>query len=180
MNSFLHGLILRTSTNVYHIFIVSGITIIGEKIMAYAQMVPSQLLIETIAEELRANEKIFQPPTWADYVKLGVSRENAPEQKKDWWYIRVASVLRKIYLNGPIGVIHLRKAYGGTKNRGGKPDKSRTGSGAIIRLAIHQLEKAGYVLSANNSGRVVSPTGRSFVDKMSMKIKEKQADLAKY
>ena len=66
--------------------------------MASAQMVPSQLLIEMIAEELRSNEKVFQPPTWADYVKLGVSRENAPEQKKEWWYTRVTSILRKIYL----------------------------------------------------------------------------------
>ena len=148
--------------------------------MVSAQMVPSQLLIEKIAEELRSNEKIFQPPTWADFVKLGVSRENAPEQKKDWWYTRVASILRKIYLNGPIGVIRLKKSYGGTKNRGSKPEKSRTGSGAIIRLAIHQLEKAGYVVSANNSGRVVSPAGRSFVDKMAMKVKENLPELVNY
>lgn len=180
MSSFLHAIKQKTSIIINHISNIILVTIIGEQIMASAQMVPSNLLIEEIAEELKANDKIFQPPTWADYVKLGVSRENAPEQKKDWWHIRVASVLRKIYLNGPIGVIHLKKAYGGTKNRGSKPERSRSGSGAVIRLAIHQLEKAGYVMSANNSGRVVSPAGRSFVDKQAMKIKEKLPELAKY
>lgn len=148
--------------------------------MVSAQMVPSEKLIEGIAEEFKSNDKIFQPPTWADYVKLGVSRENAPENRKNWWYTRVASILRKIYLNGPIGVIHLKKSYGGRKNRGNKPERSKSGSGAIIRLAIHQLEKAGYVAIANNSGRVVTPTGRSFVDKIVVKIKTEIPELAKY
>ena len=148
--------------------------------MVSAQMVPSEFLIEVIAEELRSNEKIFQPPTWADYVKTGVSRENSPENRKDWWYTRVASILRKIYIKGPIGVIHLKKSYGARKNRGSKPERSESGSGAIIRLAIHQLEKAGYVTIANTSGRIVTPAGRSFVDKLAMKAKEEVPELANY
>ncbi|MCK5342302.1 MAG: 30S ribosomal protein S19e [Candidatus Heimdallarchaeota archaeon] len=148
--------------------------------MVSAQMVPSKFLIEVIAEELRSNENIFQPPTWAEYVKTGVSRGNAPENRKDWWYTRVASVLRKIYIKGPIGVIHLKKLYGGRKNRGSRPERSESGSGAIIRLAIHQLEKAGYVTIANTSGRIVTPAGRSFVDKLAMKAKEEIPELANY
>ncbi|MHA2053519.1 MAG: 30S ribosomal protein S19e [Candidatus Hodarchaeales archaeon] len=148
--------------------------------MVSAQMVPSEKLIAGIAEELKSDVKVFQPPTWAEYLKLGVSRENAPENRKTWWHTRVASILRKIYLNGPIGVMHLKKSYGGRKNRGSKPERSLSGSGAIIRFAIHQLEKAGYVATANNSGRVVTPSGRSFVDKIAMKIKNEIPELAKY
>ena len=148
--------------------------------MVSAQMVPSKFLIEAIAEELRSNEKVFQPPKWADFVKTGVSRENSPENKKDWWYVRVASILRRIYIKGPIGVIHLKKSYGARKNRGSKPERSESGSGAIIRLAIHQLEKAGYVTIANTSGRIVTPAGRSFVDKLAMKAKEEIPELANY
>ena len=148
--------------------------------MVSAQTVPCKNLIDVISVELQSNESVFQPPAWADYVKLGVSRENAPEIKKDWWYTRVASILRKIYLNGPIGVVHLKKSYGGRKNRGNKPEKSVSGSGAIVRLAIHQLEKAGYVTKKNNSGRIVTPEGRSFVDKMAMKAKEDLPELEKY
>ena len=147
--------------------------------MVTAQMVPSNLLIEAISEELKANE-VFQPPTWADFVKLGVAKENAPEQRKDWWYIRVASVLRKIYIKGPVGVIHLRKMYGDRKNRGSKPERTFGGSGAIIRHAIHQLEKAGYITLRTGEGRIVTPEGRSFVDNVAFKVKQDLPELAIY
>ncbi len=154
----------------------------GENNMVTAQMVPSKLLIEAISDELRSNDKVFQPPKWADFVKLGVSRENAPEQRKDWWFVRVASILRKIYLHGPIGVIHLRKLYGGRRDRGSKPEKTFKGSGAIIRLAIHQLEKGGYVtlVAGARGGRVVTPEGRSFVDSMAYKVKQQVPELTSY
>lgn len=147
--------------------------------MVTAQMVPSRLLIEVISEELKSNDKIFQPPNWANFVKLGVTRENAPEQRKDWWFIRVASILRKIYLHGPMGVKHIRKMYGGRQNRGSKPEKTASGSGAIIRHAIHQLEKGGYVTLVTN-GRIVTPAGRSFVDSMALKVKQQLPELAIY
>lgn len=148
--------------------------------MVTAQMVPAELLIRDIVEELKSNEKIFTPPTWTNYVKLGVTRQNAPEQGKDWWYVRVASILRKIYLHEPIGVMHLRKAYGGRKNRGSKPKRTAGGSGAIIRNAIHQLEKAGYIKLVKGDGRVVTPTGRSFIDSIAFKIKQELPELSLY
>ena len=148
--------------------------------MVTAQMVPAELLINEIVEELKSKEKIFNPPAWANYVKLGVTRQNAPEPGKDWWYVRVASILRKIYLQGPIGVMHLRKEYGGRKNRGSKPKRTGSGSGAIIRKAIHQLEKAGYVKLVTGDGRAVTPTGRSFIDSLSFKIKQELPELSLY
>ncbi|MFX0084161.1 MAG: 30S ribosomal protein S19e [Candidatus Hodarchaeota archaeon] len=148
--------------------------------MVTAQMVPSKLLIKEIVEELKSNEKIFNPPAWANFVKLSVNRENAPEQGKEWWYVRVASILRKIYLQGPIGVIRLRKAYGGRKNRGSKPERTESGSGAIVRHAIHQLEKAGYVTLVSGDGRVVTPAGRSFVDSIAYKIQQELPELSSY
>jgi small subunit ribosomal protein S19e len=148
--------------------------------MVTADMVPSKLLIEAITEELKTNEKIFQPPKWADYVKLGLNRENAPESQKDWWHTRVASILRKVYLYGPLGVSHMKKMYGGRKNRGNKPEKSSSGSGAIIRHAFQQLEKAGYVTFVTGEGRSVTPEGRSFVDSIAYKVKQQISELVKY
>ena len=148
--------------------------------MVTAQMVPAKILIKEIVEVLKSNEKIFTPPAWANYVKLGVNKQNAPEPGKDWWYVRVASILRKIYLQGPIGVIHLRKAYGGRKNRGSKPERTASGSGAIIRKAIHQLEKAGYISLIAGDGRIVTPVGRSFVDSIAFKIKQELPELSSY
>ncbi|MHA1967537.1 MAG: 30S ribosomal protein S19e [Candidatus Hodarchaeales archaeon] len=143
-------------------------------------MVPAEILINEIVEVLKSNEKIFTPPAWTNYVKLGVTKQNAPEQGKDWWYVRVASILRKIYLQGPIGVVHLRKAYGGRKNRGSKPERTASGSGAIIRNAIHQLEKAGYVTLVAGDGRIMTPAGRSFVDSVAFKIKQELPELSSY
>jgi len=123
------------------------------------------------------------PPEWASYVKTG-SHAERPPQNPDWWFIRCASILRKIYMKGPIGVSRLRREYGGRVDRGVRPEHSRKGGGNIIRKALQQLEEAGLVEKLGNRGRVVSPRGRSLLDKLATEIKrelEKEIpELAKY
>ncbi|HII79102.1 MAG TPA: 40S ribosomal protein S19, partial [Methanosarcina sp.] len=53
----------------------------------------------------------------AKNVKTGVHKE-LPPINDDWWYIRCAAVLRKIYTDGPIGTERLRSVYGGKKDNG--------------------------------------------------------------
>ena len=113
---------------------------------------------------------MVKPPEWAKYVKTGVHKQRAPEQE-DWWYIRLASILRRIYIDGPVGIERLRTYYGGRKRRGVKPPKFRKGSGAIIRNALHQLEKLGFV-KKTKEGRVITPAGRSFLDKVAAEVKK--------
>jgi len=48
-----------------------------------------------------------------------------------------------------------------------KPYKARSGSGSIVRRAVQQLEKAGYVTRIRGKGRVLTPKGRSFLDNTS-------------
>jgi small subunit ribosomal protein S19e len=105
--------------------------------------IPASILIRRLAQDLKDRNEI-QAPDWALYVKTGAHKERAPDEP-DWWYIRCASILRKIYLNGPIGTEKLRIAYGGRKRRGTKPNKFQKGSGAIVRTALQQLERAGFV-----------------------------------
>ncbi|TDA27532.1 MAG: 30S ribosomal protein S19e [Archaeoglobi archaeon] len=141
--------------------------------------VPADLLIKRVAESLK-NE--ISPPEWANFVKTGVNRERAPEQG-DWWYIRVASILRRIYIDGPVGIERLRTFYGGRKRRGVRLAHFAKGSGAIVRNALHQLEKLGYV-TKTKEGRIVTPAGRAFLDKIANEIKkelsEKIPELKKY
>lgn len=143
--------------------------------------VPADILISRVAEKLKEMEE-FKPPEWAYYVKTGVHKERSPDQN-DWWYYRVSSIFRKVYTDGPVGIERLRTAYGGRKNRGVKPEKFRKGSGSIVRKALQQLESAGFVRKTEE-GRVVTPKGRSFLDKISAEIKkELEKDipaLAKY
>ena len=149
--------------------------------MATVYDVPADMLIHRVAEKIKEMPE-FTPPEWAKFVKTGVHKERAPEQP-DWWWIRVASIFRKVYINGPVGIERLRTAYGGRKNRGVKPEKFRKGSGSIIRKALQQLEKAGFV-EKTKEGRVVTPKGRSFLDKIAAEIKRELAqqipELAKY
>lgn len=132
--------------------------------------VPAPLLIERLAKHLKENIDVIEPPEWAPYVKTGVHVERAP-QNPDWWYIRCASLLRKIYIKGPIGVEHLRSEYGGRKNMGAMPEHARKGGGAIIRKALQQLEKAGLVETVKGKGRIVTPEGRKLLDSLSAEIK---------
>lgn len=125
---------------------------------------PSEIIKKT-AEELK---KELPLPTWTAYVKTGHSHERPPEQP-DWYYYRAASVLRKVYKYGPLGVNKLRVAYGSKKNRGHAPSHFYPAGGKIIRTILQQLEKQGYIkkdVKARHHGRSITPKGRSFLDKI--------------
>ena len=129
-------------------------------------------LVSAAAEELKKNDKI-KPPTWAAFAKTGVHRERPPS-KQDWWYQRSASILRKVFLQGPIGVSKLRTLYGGKRNAGMGSEHYARGSGNIVRKILQQLEKAGYIKQTQigaHKGRIVTPQGASFLNKVSKGVK---------
>ena len=132
--------------------------------------VPADALITRLTEYIKGNFKEVTPPEWAPFVKTGSHVERAP-QEPDWWYVRSASMLRNLYLKGPIGVSRLRKTYGGRKRRGVRPAHFQRAGGAIIRRVLQQLGDAGLVDKVEGKGRVISPKGRSLLDAMSAQIK---------
>ena len=85
--------------------------------------VPADSLISEVAKELNENKKIA-PPEWATFVKTGVHKERRPDNP-DWWYVRCASILRKVYMDGPVGINSLKTYYGGKKDRGTAQRNSR-------------------------------------------------------
>lgn len=128
--------------------------------------VPAEDLIEAVAEEL-AEEEAITEPDWARYTKTGTGRELPPEQE-DFWQRRAASLLRKVAIDGPVGVERLRTEYGGSKQGSTRyrvrPPNSTDGSGNVIRTALQQLEDAGFINIAQGEGRKVSPDGMSLLD----------------
>ena len=133
--------------------------------------VEAQELVSKIAEELKKIPEI-KPPAWAPFVKTGMHKERPPVNN-DWWYMRTASVLRTVYRLGPVGVSKLRTKYGGKANRGVKKPHFYKGSGNILRKALQQLEKAGFVKFADkgvHKGRIVTPKGRAFLDRMATQM----------
>jgi len=125
--------------------------------------VPADIFIERLAEQLKKDPKI-EPPSWAQFVKTGSHAERVP-QSKDWWYVRCASLLRKVYIHGPIGLSDLKSAYGGRKQVG-YSRHHRDAGGAIVRKALQKLESAGYVTKADGKGRMLTQDGMKKLDSL--------------
>ena len=134
--------------------------------MASVYDIDPNIFIREVAIELKGKIDI---PEWAKYVKTSSTRERPPIQD-DFWYIRAASILREVYIKNGIGVSRLRTKYGGkTKNTHVKKIK-KISSGKIIRNILQQLEKIGFV-QKSKKGRVLTPEGKSFLDKIAGRIK---------
>lgn len=133
---------------------------------------PPDNLIERVAEYIKKNVPEVTPPAWAKFAKTGAQAERPP-QNPDWWFIRAASVLRKIYIMGPIGISRLRKEYGGKRRRGMRPAHFVKGGGAIIRKVLQQLEGAKLVKILEKKGRVVTDEGRGLMDSLAGEVRQK-------
>lgn len=132
--------------------------------------VPPDRLIRHVAGALD-DEPAVEAPEWAAFAKTGTARERPPEED-GWWTVRAASILRKIYLQGPIGVERLRRQYGGADDDGSSPNHGTKGSGSIVRNALQQLEEAGYVETVEGQGRQITADGRSFLDDAAHELAE--------
>jgi small subunit ribosomal protein S19e len=138
--------------------------------MANVYSVPGTELVKEIAKDLKENKKIAQPP-FVEFVKTSCSKERAPDDL-NWYYTRMASILRRIYIDGPVGVQRLRTYYGGRKNRGVKPHHFKKGSGKIVRSCLQALEKEG-LIKKDKKGRVITPKGQSYLNKKSKEVLNK-------
>ncbi len=136
--------------------------------MVSVKDVPADILIARLSKYIKDNVSEVKPPEWAMFVKTGRSRERPPDDP-DWWYVRAASILRKIYIHGPLSIKDLRRMYGGRKDRGVKPEHFYMAGGSIIRNILHQLEAAGLV-EKTKEGRILTSKGRSLLDKLSAEI----------
>jgi small subunit ribosomal protein S19e len=142
--------------------------------MAIVYDVPAEELIEAVAKDLKEKQKLACPD-WAKFVKTGSNAERCPENP-DWWWVRAASVLRKVYVDGPIGVSRLRTVYGGRKNKGVKPERFRRAGGKILRTILQELDELSFTKKTDKSqnpplkGRIITKEGQSYLDKVATDI----------
>eukprot|EP01123_Difflugia_compressa_P007307 TRINITY_DN199_c0_g1_i1.p1 TRINITY_DN199_c0_g1~~TRINITY_DN199_c0_g1_i1.p1 ORF type:complete len:157 (+),score=32.46 TRINITY_DN199_c0_g1_i1:93-563(+) len=142
--------------------------------------VPAAAFIKAYAQHLKKNDWI-PLPHWVDIVKTSHAKE-LPPMNPDWLYIRAASIARKIYLRGGVGVGALKKVYGCSKRRGPRPCKFTEGSGKIIRYIVQQLVSIGVVekhpcpkgSSANRvktgHGKKISQEGQRDLDRIAGQV----------
>merc|ERR1711992_193891 len=64
--------------------------------------VDQQTYTVALAAFLKKSGKV-KLPEWVDLVKTNVAKELAPFDE-DWYYIRLASMARHIYIRSPVGV----------------------------------------------------------------------------
>lgn len=151
--------------------------------MITPKMVPADIFIPRVAQYLKENVKEVEPPEWSYFSKTASFKERVPDNPEIWWYVRAASLLRKLYILAPLGVGESRKLYSGLKRRGAKEQTTVKAPGHANRLILQQLEKAGLVVRTRK-GRVLSPKGRSLLDKLSYEmfkeLAEKKPELKKY
>ena len=135
--------------------------------MAKVYDVPSDIFIRRLSEILKSED--IPAPDWAPFVKTGTHADRPP-QDSEWWHVRCASILRKIYLHGPASVNDLRSMYGGGRLVGYGAAHHKDASGAIIRNAIHGLEKLGYVKMIERKGRILTKQGTQKLDRLATEI----------
>ncbi|KAJ6826176.1 40S ribosomal protein S19-like [Iris pallida] len=108
-------------------------------------------------------------PQWTDIVKTGRFKELAPYDP-DWYYIRAASMARKIYLRQGIGVGGFQKIYGGRKRNGSRPPHFCKSSGAVARNILQQLQAMNIIDIDPKGGRVITSQGRRDLDQVAGRI----------
>ena len=118
--------------------------------------------ISAYTEVLKNNDK-FVVPKWADIVKTGVQRELAPYDP-DWYFVRAASIVRKIYMRPGTGVGALQKRYGGAYRRGARPEIHRDSSSGVIRTILITLDELKITEKTAKGGRRISRVGQQALD----------------
>jgi len=131
--------------------------------------VPSELFLERLAQELRETVDPLKPPPWAARAKTGVHAETPP-LSDDWWYIRAASIMRKLYVHGPSGLSRLAAAYGGRLSKGPASERAWAGARSPIRKILQQLESAGLVEKEGKEGRALTRKARAMMDQLASSI----------
>jgi small subunit ribosomal protein S19e len=120
--------------------------------------------IKSYAEHLKNSDK-FDLPVWSDHVKTSVTKELAP-YGEDWYYIRAASIARRVYLRPGIGMGQLQKWYGGNYRRGARTEHFRKASSGIIRSVLIQLEEMKVVEKLPTGGRRMTVVGQQDLDRI--------------
>ncbi|KVH92644.1 Ribosomal protein S19e [Cynara cardunculus var. scolymus] len=108
-------------------------------------------------------------PEWTDIVKTATFKELAPYDP-DWYFIRAASIVRKIYLRGGLGVGAFQRIYGGHKRNGSSPPHFCKSSGGIARHILQQLETMKIIDMDPKGGRRITSNGRRDLDQVAGRI----------
>ncbi len=119
-------------------------------------------MVKALAEVLERDHLAIQPPPWSLLAKTAPFKARPPSDPK-WWYKRAASILRFLYIKGPVGVSRLRSKYGGRKDTPMRKAHQMKSGGSSIRKILGQLEQENLV-TKSGKGRAITSKGRAVLD----------------
>ena len=107
---------------------------------------------------------------WHDLVKTATYKELCP-QDADWYYVRAASVARKIYLRGGIGVGAFQKIYGGAKSNGSRRPHFAKAAAGLHRNILQALTEIDLVAKKKDKkGRWITRSGQRELDTIASQL----------
>ena len=107
---------------------------------------------------------------------------------ENWLFIRAASIARKIYIRGHLGVGALRAIYGTKNTKGTAGPHYRRSDGKVIRYCMSQLQKMGFLdliidqaendkgqmTQISTRGKQLTKKARAEMDKVATQIYKRQ------
>lgn len=139
--------------------------------------VPANEFVVSLAQHFKRGQK-FELPEWHDLVKTGTYKQLCP-QDPDWYYVRAASMARKIYLRGGIGVGAFTKVYGGSQNNGSAPAHFAYAAKGVHRHILQQLAQLDIVEKRKDkSGRFITSKGKKELDTIANQLVQFRAKRA--
>lgn len=129
--------------------------------------VPADKFIAKLADHFKRTQEIV-PPEWSDIVKTAPHKQLCPSDE-DWFYIRAASIARKVYIRGDVGVGAFQKMYGGRSAKGSGRKHYAKASRGINRNVLLQLEGLSLVKKAK-VGRRITKKGQNVLDTIAAEV----------
>merc|ERR1712002_1208490 len=131
-----------------------------------------QDFVRAFAAHLKKSK--LKVPEMVEIVKTSKAHELGPADP-DWFYVRAASVARRVYLRPNVGVGAVRKIYGGSKRNGTRPNHFCLSSSSFARRVLQSLEGIKLVTKDVNGGRSIAPTGRRDMDRVAGQVVQNAA-----
>ena len=132
--------------------------------------------IEAFAQHLKAQGKL-EIPEFVDYAKTGISRV-LPPSNPDWFYVKSAAILRRIYIRPFTGIGGLKKVFGSTWGQS-RPLHFKKASGSVIRKSLQGLEGLNLIAKSDDEGRIITKAGRRDCDRIALKVSRAKKSASK-